>query len=267
MGIADTLRRPSLPQIGWVPRLIGVGAFFIAWYALASVFPNELMPFPTETVALVIELIETGRAYTHVYWTLLRTIVGFIGTMLLGIAVGIGLGSNETSRKVLTPYVLLGITVPALVWGAAATLILGFNNAAVIIAAIIVVFPFIALPVWKSVEGIDYDLVDMAKAFDIPRGRLVRRLLIPSVTPAIASASRFALGTTFNIVTIGEMLATNNGIGEQIVYTYGVYRYEEAWAWLVLFMAVILTIEYGLFKPLERRALAYRQDADFSLVR
>ena len=32
-------------------------------------------------------------------------------------------------------------------------------------------------------------------------------------------------------------------------------------------MAIILAIEYGLFKPLKRRALAYRQDADFSIIR
>lgn len=269
MAIREKFSAPRpkfLQEFEWLPRLIGVSAFFIAWQILAMNFPNDLMPFPVETFTLVLSLIESGAAVEQAKWTLFRTLVGFGGSMILGVSFGVIMGSNDFGRKALVPYVLMGIAVPSLVWGAAFTLILGFKNIAVIIPAIIVVFPFIALPVWKSVEDLDYDLVNMASAFNIPRRRLVRRILIPSVTPALASASRFALGTSFNIVTIGEMLATNNGVGEMIVYSYGVYMYEEAWAWLVLFMAIILTLEYGILKPIEKRVFAYRDDADFSLI-
>jgi ABC-type nitrate/sulfonate/bicarbonate transport system permease component len=257
----------SLSNISWTPRLIGVVGFFVIWTALASVFPAQLMPYPFETGQIVIELIVSGEALPEVQATLFRTILGFVGALAVAMFVGVSMGLNDFSEKLFTPWTILGLAMPALVWGALATLTIGYNNITIVVATVLTVAPFLILPIWKGVENIDYDLMDMARSFEVSNGRLIRKIVIPSILPAFVSTVRLAVATSWNIVIIGELLAANNGVGSALINTYRQYQYEEAWAWAALFMLLILAVEYLILKPLERRVFSYRVEYDFDMIR
>lgn len=261
------LDRFSLSNVSWTPRLIGVVGFFVVWTALASVFPAQLMPYPFETGQIVVELIVSGEAIPDVRATLFRTILGFIGALSIAMFVGVSMGLNDFAEKLFTPYTILGLAMPALVWGALATLTIGYNDVTIVVATVLTVAPFLILPIWKGVENIDSNLVDMARSFEVSNGRIIRKIVIPSILPAFVSTVRLAIATSWNIVIIGELLAANNGVGASLINTYRQYQYEEAWAWAALFMLLILAVEYLILKPLERRVFTYRVEYDFDAIR
>lgn len=250
----------------WVARLFGIGAGFAAWVGLASVFPNELMPFPAETFALAWDLAVSGSATTHIVWTLGLTFLGFLGAMLLGSAVGVVMGINDYGRRFTTPYIIAGLAVPAVAIAAAATLVFGFGPTAPVVATVALNFPFVAINVWKGVESLEADYIEMGRSFNVSKPRLLRRVIIPNAAPSLFTAMRIGLALSWKVVTVVEIFAGSRGVGYKIMQTYQLYRFEEAWAWAVLFIAVILVIEYGVFKPLERKVFEYRQDADFELL-
>ena len=253
-------------ESAWLARLFGIALGFVGWTALAYVFPNQLMPYPFETLGLAWGLVQQGVAWPNLSATLWRTFWGFIGSMLLGTAVGVMMGINNYSERMFTPYVTMGLSVPAIAWAAVTTLIYGFTIMAPVGATVLTTFPYIAINVWKGVEAIEADLVKMSKAFDISFTRMLVRLFIPSAAPALFSAFRFGLAISWKIVTIAEIFAASSGVGYKLMQAYQVYRFEEAWAWAILFIVVILIIEYGIVKPLERRVFEYRHDADYTLV-
>jgi len=230
------------------------------------VFPNQLMPYPIETVRLAWGLVETGVAWPNLSVTLWRTALGFVGAMILGTALGIFMGVNNYTQRLFTPYVVIGLSIPAIAWAAVGTIIFGFSVFAPVSATVLTTYPYIAINVWKGVESIDADLVNMSRAFDVSRLRMLLRLIIPSAAPDLVSALRFGLAISWKIVTIAEVFASSSGVGYKLMQAYQVYKFEEAWAWAALFIVVILAIEYGIMKPLERRVFAYRQDADFTLL-
>ena len=129
-----------------------------------------------------------------------------------------------------------------------------------------VVFPLIAINVWKGVENVDPDLIRMSKAFDVPNSRLLFRMLLPNTAPSLFAAVRLGLATAWKIVTIAEMFSASKGVGHKLIQAYEFVQYDQAWAWAVTFMIVILIIEYVVFKPLERTVFGYRQDADISII-
>lgn len=243
-------------------RVIGVMLGFGAWYALASVFPNELMPYPIETVAFTWELVRTGVAIPHLVATLQRTFWGFLGAMVVGTGIGVLMGTNEYLRRFTFPYVTFGLALPAVVWAAITTLIFGFSELSPITATILVTFPFIALNVWKGAESIDAELIEMSHSFGISNRRLLTRVIVPNAAPQLFSSVRFGLAISWKIVTIAETFAASNGIGYKLVQAYDGYQFELAWAWALVFMAVILVIEYGVMRPLERKTFEYRPEAD-----
>lgn len=250
---------------GWPARIFGILLGIAGWQALATVFPNELMPFPIETMLLTWELVETGVVWRHLAATAWRILWGFVGSMVAGILLGVLMGTSGFRRAFLTPYILVGLAIPAIAWAVISLLVFGFSEMAIIVATIGVTFPFIAVNVWKGVESIDWDLVQMSKAFDVSSFRLLHRLILPNIAGSLMTAVRYGLAITWKIVTITEVFATK-GIGLKLINSYNAYQFERAWAWAVVFMIVILLIEYGVFRPLERRVFRYRSDADFAIV-
>lgn len=262
----------TLPVVGdftenrWFARLFGIVLGIVGWTGMAMIFPNELMPFPYETLQLAWGLIQSGEAIPNLVATLKRTFWGFIGSMILGTTVGVFMGVNNYSQRFFTPYTMIGLSIPAIAWAAVTTLIFGFSIMAPVGATVLTTFPYIAINVWKGVESLEPHLIDMSKSFNISRTRMLFRLIIPSAAPFLFSAFRFGLAISWKIVTIAELFAASSGIGYKLMQSYQLYKFEESWAWAILFIVVILIIEYGLIKPLERRVFEYRHDADFNLV-
>lgn len=257
-------RPVDLPS--WVPRLFGVLLGVVGWFALASVFPGNLMPYPQEALLEAWKLVEKGIVVEHLSATLLRTIIGFTGALLIGGTFGILMGMNDYGRMFFTPYVIAGLSVPAIAWAAMMTLIFGFNLTAPVGATILTVFPYIAVNIWKGVENIDAQLLDMSQAFNVSNRRMLFRSIVPNVAPSLFSAFRFGLAVSWKVVTVSEIFASGSGIGYKLIQAYNFYRFERAWAWAIVFIVVILFIEYAVFRPLERRVYEYRPDADFSIL-
>lgn len=251
---------------GWGARLFGLSLGLATWYFVAWIFPMRLMPYPGQALELVMELFRQGVVMQHLIPTFIRTILGFLGALFFGAILGIMMGLNNYSRQFLTPYVVAGLSIPAIAWAAVATIIFGFGHTAPVVAAVLITFPYAAINIWTGVENIDGELIKMSQAFEVSNLRLLYRMIIPNTAPAIFSASRFSLAISWKIVTLAEIFAARRGVGQQIIQSYNTYNYEFAWAWAIIFMSIILAIEYLVFKPLERRAFKYRSEADFETI-
>lgn len=246
--------------------VIAIVGLIIAWYTAASAFPHNLLIYPDEMLTEVINLFERNVALPNLYSTLSRTFVGFVGATALGIAVGTIMGINNFGQEFFTPYVFLALTLPGIAWAAVLTIVLGFGFLAPVIVVTITAWPFVALIVWKGVEDIDRDLILMSQSFDVPRRRLLFRTIFPNVAPSLFSAIRYGIVISWSIETNAEIFATNNGIGHQIVESYNAYQYDQAFAWAFLFLIVVLILEFGILRPLERRVYSYRRSVDFEVV-
>lgn len=268
--MATSTTRPFLSR-DWIWDRFGARAFglllgLVGWTALAAVFPNQLMPYPQETVLLAWGLVERGVVWVHLSATLWRTVLGFAGAMALGVGGGILMGINDYGQKFLTPYTVIGLSIPAIAWAAVGTLVFGFTIWAPVVATALTTAPFIAVNIWKGTDSIESDLVTMSRSFSVSRPRMLWRLIIPNAAPMLFSAFRLGLAMSWKIVTITELFAASSGIGFKLMQTYQLYQFEQSWAWATVFIVVILGVEYGLVKPIERRVFEYRQDAEFNLL-
>lgn len=254
------------PEWKWGARVFGALLGLLAWSLLARVFPMGLLPTPIETVMASYELVETGVVWRHLQATLFRTFWGFLGASLLGIALGVVMGISSFGEDFVTPYVLIGLSIPGIAWAAITTIIFGFGTMAPVAATVVTTFPYVTLNVWKGVENIETDLITMSRSFGTSRTRLLRRMILPSVAPALFSALRFGLAISWKVETNAEIFASNTGIGLRALQAFDRYQYSKAAAWGAVFVVVIVIIEVGILRPLERKVFEYRPDADFDVV-
>lgn len=273
VGLVERVTGDAAKSIlsGGVARFIGIATGWILWTALAVNFPRDLLPTPSETILLAWDLVLSGSAWTDLSATFKSLAWAFLLAMLLGGSIGIVMGINNYTRNLFTPYVNIGLSIPGVAWGAITFLVFSYTTLAFdtlrlapVAAATLTVTPYIAINIWKGVENIDHDLILMAQAFEISRRRILWRTIIPNISPQIFSAFRFGLAIGWKVTIIAEIFAGSAGVGYKLMHAYQVYQYERAWAWAALFLMFIILIEYGFFKPLERRAFAYRTDVELS---
>lgn len=245
-------------------RLYSVILLLLVWIALASVFPPHIVPGPVVVLENVWENVAAQGAFSsqgaffHIYKTVLRVVLGLVFAMIWGTAIGVVMGVSARGEKFFDGWVMVGLTIPAIVYGMVTLMWFGLNDFAAVMAIGVTAFPSVCINIWHGVKDIDMQLVDMAKVFQLQRGEIVRKVILPQIVPFILAATRYALGISWKICTTVELIGMSSGVGFMLNYWFGLFSMPQVFAWTFTFMVVLFLIEFGIIKPVERHLLAWR---------
>ncbi|HEY2381105.1 MAG TPA: ABC transporter permease subunit [Terriglobia bacterium] len=241
-----------------LPRVLSIASLLIAWLILSAVFPPTIVPGPVPVFKAMGRNIASGQAFYHLYKTLLRVGLGLILTMVLGIAVGTIMGLSPTGESFLDSWVMVGLTVPAIVYSIVCLLWFGLNEMAAIIAIGTAAFPAVSISIWQGIKGMDMQLVGMGQAFHLSKSAIIRKIIFPQLIPHILASMRYALGICWKICTTVELIGMSSGVGFELNYWFGLFSMSQVFAWTLLFLLVMFAIEYLIFKPIEQRLTRWR---------
>jgi NitT/TauT family transport system permease protein len=220
--------------------------------------PSTIVPGPVPVFQAMMENIVSGKAYLHLSRTLLRVGFGLILTMVLGVGVGTLMGLSRKAELFLDSWVLVGLTIPAIVNSIVCLMWFGLTEIAAIVAIGTAAFPAVSISFWQGIKGIDTQLVSMGQAFHLNRTAIVRKIIFPQLLPHILASMRYALGICWKICTTVELIGMSSGVGYQLNYWFGLFSTTQVFAWTLLFLLVMFAIEYLLFKPVEKRLTRWR---------
>src|SRR5262245_815629 len=187
-----------------LPRLLSILALFMAWLLLSLALPASIVPGPVAVFTAMAENLRSGTAFYHLYKTLLRVGLGLVLTMVLGIGIGTIMGLSRKGEVFLDSWVLVGLTVPAIVNSIICLMWFGLNDRAAIVAIGTAAFPTVSISFWQGIKGIDMQLVSMGQAFRLNRIDIVRKIIFPQLLPQTLASMRSALGICWKICTTVE---------------------------------------------------------------
>jgi len=240
------------------PRVLSIASLLAAWLILAWIFPPTIVPGPIPVFKAMAQNIMSGQAFYHLYKTLLRVGLGLVLTMVLGVAVGTVMGLSHKGELFLDSWVMVGLTVPAIVYSIVCLLWFGLNEAAAIIAIGTAAFPAVSISIWQGIKAMDMQLVSMGQAFHLSKTAIIRKIIFPQLLPHILASMRYALGICWKICTTVELIGMSSGVGFQLNYWFGLFSMAQVFAWTLLFLLVMFAIEYLIFKPVEQRLTRWR---------
>ena len=239
-------------------RILSILSLFVVWLILAAIFPPSIVPGPYSVLKAMWENVQSGQAVHHLYKTLTRVFFGLLLTMLLGIAAGTVMGISRKGEAFLDAWVLVGLTLPAIVYSIICLLWFGLNDLAAIVAIGAAAFPAVAISIWQGIKGMDTQLVSMGRAFQMRRGDIIWKIVFPQLVPHILAAMRYALGICWKICTTVELIGMSSGVGFMLNYWFGLFSMSQVFAWTLLFLLVMFLIEYVFFKPIEQHLTRWR---------
>jgi NitT/TauT family transport system permease protein len=206
----------------------------------------------------MVDNIASGQAFFHLYKTLLRVGFGLLLTMILGVGIGTIMGLSRKGEVFLDSWVMVGLTLPAIVYSIICLLWFGLNDRAAIVAIGTSAFPAVSLSIWQGIKGMDMQLVGMGQAFHLKKSAVITKIIFPQLLPHILASMRYALGICWKICTTVELIGMSSGVGFQLNYWFGLFSMTQVFSWTLLFLLVMFAIEYLIFKPIEKRLTRWR---------
>lgn len=240
-----------------VPPLLAVMSVIAIWWLLFLIYPR-LLPSPVSTMREALRLVSDGTFFFHMYQSLRRVFVGSIFAMFLSVGVGIYMGTVVMGERFFQPLVVLGLTIPGLMWALIAVMLFGINEWSPYFAVTVTIFPMLVINIWAGVKALDKELIDMSRVFHFTPWMKISQVIIPQLLPNIFAATRYGLGLAWKVVVVVEMFGTSNGVGYQVMKSYQVFNMEGVIAWTLTFVVAMIIIEYGMINFAERRLTAWR---------
>jgi NitT/TauT family transport system permease protein len=243
-------------------RLGSIVMMLILWWVMTFFFPPSLIPHPVDTLMEVGAIVNTGQFFSEMGATLRRVGVGFAIAMLIAIPLGIVMGTIKSLENFFEPPVILGLTMPGLVWAVMAIMFFGLNEISAYAAVAITILPMLAISLWQGTKSIDKDLIDMSTAFHASPWSKVVDVILPQLISHILAAIRYGLGLAWKVVVVVEMFGFSNGVGYQVVRGFNVFSMKQVMAWAITFLIVMIVIEFGIIGCLESRVTRWRPRID-----
>ncbi|SFL49237.1 ABC transporter permease [Geodermatophilus ruber] len=268
--MTDTLtRRRSTEEIArsrpaWQRRLTSDRAArltfyvvaFLFWIALAGLF--ERIPGPPSVVDSLVEEFRRGEVFGNFADTFYRFGIGVALSVGVGILVGVVIGLSPMARAFLESPVLVGLSIPAIMWAFLTVMWFGFGHTSPIVTTFLTAVPFVILNVAQGVQGVSRDLRDMSSSYGVPLGRRVRELVLPAVAGYVVAGLRFAVIMGWNGVLLAEWFGGSGGAGYRARFWYDANQFAGFAAWVVLFVGVIIILDQLLLERLSRRMFRWR---------
>lgn len=232
------------------------------WYPL-SVQLEPFLPSPYEVAEAFIDSMQDPELFSAMAATLRRVLIGWVGAVVLGTAVGVWMGRNSVVDALTLPWVMIGLAIPAPVIIIFAILFFGLEESSTLLALVASVTPFVVNIVYQGVKAIDPSLNEMSHAYNLSAMERLREVILPQVAPSLMSAVRFGFAMSWKIVVIVEALSTSNGIGAQLELFFRLLRPHYVLAWTLSFTVVMILLEVLVFQTVERRLFRWRKVSEF----
>lgn len=252
--------RFSFAGSGIALRVLSVVVLVVVWWLGSLAVGEEVLPTPWSTASALWAGMQEEMFWTDLQVTMVRILIGFACSMVLGVLVGLVMGLSRVAEKLLDIWIAVGQTIPSLCWVIVAFIMFGLNDTATVVAITLTSFPIIAINMWAGVKAIDPRLGQMARTFQASRGLRVREVTIPQVLPATMASARFGFGLVWKVVVIAELLGRTDGIGYRLNYWFQLFQMEEVFALTLFFSILMVTLELAVFKPLENRMFRWRPE-------
>jgi bicarbonate transport system permease protein len=199
-----------------LPPAIAILTFLALWEAL-SASGITLLPGPSSlfTDARTFELVkhpfyDRGGIDKGMFWqtwaSLQRVAISYTLAAIVGISLGIAIGTSEMLSRALDPLFLFLRTVPPLAW-------VPISLAALFVIFITAVWP-ILINTAVGVKQIPQDYINVSKVVQASKQKYFFQILLPSALPYIFTGLRVAISLAWLAIIAAEIVMSGIvGIG------------------------------------------------------
>ena len=209
----------------------------IALWTLASAagFVKEIfLPNPLKVLAYFGQSLKDGSLWENTKISVYRITLGFVYAMILGIPLGILMGSFKKIEAFIRPlcefirYMPVPAFVPLImVW-------VGIGESAKITVIFVGTFFQLVLMVADDTLSVPDDLINAGYTLGTKSAQTIFKIIIPSMLPRLMETLRMMIGWAWTYLVSAELVAANSGLGYTILKSQRFLKTDAIFAGIIL---------------------------------
>ncbi|WP_404287995.1 ABC transporter permease [Glutamicibacter arilaitensis] len=221
------------PGLLTVQRIVAIGILFGIWQLIiASGTMPSMLPGVTQIFAGIGETFISPLFWEALGKTLLAALTGWVLASVLGVVLGLTIGSVrflDSSTNILIDF---GRSFPVLALMPVVIMLLGSNSIMeIVVVALSCLWPVLVQTIYGARRQ-EAAVADTVAVFRIPTMLRFRRVLLPSAMPFIATGVRISASIAILVAVGVEVISQAPGIGRQITLMQQAQRWDMAFAYL-----------------------------------
>lgn len=247
----------AVRRLGLVALELALPVALVAWWWVWSADSTDLyFPPLSEILEAFVDTWLFDGVREYLVPTLVTFGAGYLIAIVLGIGVGVLLGSHPAVAGFLAPLVEFLRALPAIALVPAFISVLGIDQqmrlSVVVFAS---VWP-VLLNTIDGVRGVDVVVRDTAAVFRVPPLQRLVLVTLPGASPQIMAGVRVGLALSLIAVIVTEMVSSAEGVGAFTRSAQYGFDLPAMWTAIVL-MGVVGYLLNKLFDLMERRILRW----------
>ncbi len=210
------------------------------WQVLGEqgVISRVFFPPPSRALAVLAEWVSSGELWQPLGGTVWRTLAGWGGATILGVALGAVIASSALTRDLFEPTIEFLRPLPSSAMIPPAILLLGLTDAMVVAVVIFGSIWPILLGAIHGFRSVEPRLKELSRALKMGRLHFMRGIALPNALPEIFAGMRVSLAIALIITVVAEMLSSRPGLGQMILFAARGFRSAEIFAGVFLLGAL-----------------------------
>lgn len=240
--------------------LLVLAAVIALWWLASHLqwVSKVFLPTPEATLVALKDGLQDGRLLEQSGQTLRRMIEGWLLACFAGMLLGALIGTSPAARAWLQPMLEFIRPLPASAVMPLAISIFGLGpNMVLFVVAFGAMWPVLLATV-HGFANVEPRLREVAGALQLPRRGFIWKIGLPSAMPDILSGMRLSMTVSLIVAVVGEMIASQTGLGQAILLAARSFRASDLFAGIAL-LGVIGFAANALLAGAENRLLRWQR--------
>jgi len=247
--------------------MIGSPALALAFWQLLvqlNVISLDSFTSPAQVVLALKEvLLESnpalrGSLATHVWTSVKEVALGFLLAAGIGVPLGLLMGWSRITYNLLDPLVELLRPIPPTAWVAISLLLFGIGLTQKVFVVFVGTVSPILITTLDGVRHLDPILLKVARTHNARQVDIIRKVLLPALTPTILTSFRVGIGLGWMVVVAAELIAADAGLGFLLIQAYRIFRIDVMVAVMFIIGLLAFAMDRGL-RLAQRRLLVWQE--------
>lgn len=260
MNLLSTWLRafPAYLWSGW-GAISSLMLLLAGWEWVAQTYGPLVLPVPLEAFGTLGDLMASGSVWPELVATGRRAFTGLALSLLVGSALGLVAGVFMTASMMSRPIVTVLVGMPPIAWLVLALLWFGAGDATPVFTVFVACFPIVFVGALQGTRTLDNQFRAVAQTFQLPMWMRFTDIYLPHVISYLFPAWVAALGMSWKIVVMAEMLSTEDGVGAMLAVSRSHMDTAASMAWISALIGLLLAVEYLLLEPIKREVERWRE--------
>lgn len=237
--------------------ILSVALLLPIWWVAYKSAPFVELPF---VIAKALPgFLENPDTWANVWASLRRVVIGLAIGLSLGVGAAFAMERSPFYEHLLGVYVTGALRTPSAIAAVMTLAIFRGSEAGLYAVVAFITFPFITISLRDGLRSADHELDQVSQIYRLGSWRHMRHVLAPFIAPYIFSALRNGHALAWKVIVVAEIFGVAKiGFGSQFERAFDYMLMVDVSLWLLVFMAIVLFVEYAVLRVIERRVFRWR---------